>query len=78
MTNNWWLKTLRYAYFNRDVPGLDWSLEAAEAAYNHETFGTILKEKNNGYQYAKKSFDITLEIWRKGLFDGLFVKFGLI
>jgi hypothetical protein len=72
-SSRWWRKATLYAWF-ADEPGLDWSLSAAEAAYEAESRGSAT-DPRNGYAHGKKMLGVTASVWEYQLRNGLVCKF---
>ena len=61
--------------FYRDaLSSLDYSEQALIDAYRKETYGEQCDERNNGWIFGKKAFDITVAAWREDLETGLTCK----
>lgn len=76
-TTKWMKMAMIYKRGQECRPGEDFSDEALQAAYLHETFGHPLPvtEKLNGYVQGKKWLDVTVAMWKEDIFcGGLFVK----
>ena len=67
------------AYRRMAGAGHDYSPEALQAQYRHETYGDPKPDaRHNGYTHGKSVLDITLAAMRADHADGLFTKHELM
>jgi len=62
-----------YKRFAKDYPQADFSKQAAEDMYTHETYGIPMpvKAQLNGYMQGKKLMDITISMWKEDIKNGV-------
>ena len=65
-----------YLMFCKDFPSFDYSPDAMESMYNHETYGEELSARN-GYARGIKWMDVPIEMWQEDIRAGLLLKHEL-
>lgn len=84
MTDQWKSLAALYRRFAGDDPSLDFSTEAAERCYQHETFGTgdnpygvFAQGRMNGYAIGKQWLNLQITSWQRDIRAGLLSKWEL-
>lgn len=77
MTEGWLKMASIYRRFSeKDWPQADFSSEAAERMFAHETYGKPI-DTMNGFAIGKKWMDVTLKMWKEDIRAGLLCKYEL-
>lgn len=66
-----------YKKFAEDKEGVDFSDTAMEEMYQYESIGKEFNNPMNGYFLGKKWMDVTIEMWRHDIKEGLLFRFEL-